>query len=322
MPEGLLRAAQEDLTRMLTTLHEGGFVVLEPAPPATGREGILPSPEASAIQEAALPAFTFGTGIAVPAKKAPAPKETPGKEGKMPSLPVGPLYEPLCATPTAKLKTLNAFRATHPLYGAFLLEHLGLADDKERLQILESLLEFPKGLLRHCRVPQPLFLPPGPLAKEVVDPAILTRGILSHEELYPRPPQDGDPWVSPELMRFAPPLAEKMALLFHDSVAHATDLVVQPVWAAGPLLYQFGGDFHKYVSAKELARQEGNLFRHFMRLILLCEEFAEVTPAGVLKEAWQAQLKGWADQLTETCRAVDPECTEELLAEAHAVVVA
>ncbi len=334
MPEHLLRAAQEDLVKMLTTLHEGNYVVLEPAPPgaptslSAGSAGV---PAGSADEPAPLPAFTFGTGIAVAPKKL-APTTKPAV-GRMPTAPAGkdagapgtlgalpaPLYEPLSATPTPKLKTLLTFRATHPLYGAWLLDYLGQADERERLQILESLLEFPKGLLRHCRVPQPEWLPPGPLAKEIVDPAILTRGILSHEALYPPPPKDGDPWVPPELRRYAPPLAEKMALLFHASVPHAQDLITVPVWCAGPLLYDFGGDFHKYISAKELSRQEGNIFRHCMRLILLCEEFQQVTPHGVLKLEWQAQLKGWAEKLTETCRAVDPQCTDELLATAHAI---
>ncbi len=121
------------------------------------------------------------------------------------------------------------------------------------------------------------------------------------------------------MRRYAPPLAEKLTLLFHASVPHAQDLIVVPVWCAGPLLYDFGGDFHKYISAKELSRQEGNIFRHCMRLILLCEEFCQVTPTGVSKPQWQAQLKGWAERLTETCRAVDPQCTDELLATAHAI---
>src|SRR5262249_476642 len=42
------------------------------------------------------------------------------------------------ATPTAKLDRLLVFRSVHPLYGAFLIEHLGVASPEERMQALES----------------------------------------------------------------------------------------------------------------------------------------------------------------------------------------
>ena len=78
-----------------------------------------------------------------------------GEQGKAP-------YRVERAYPTEKLDTLLVFRSVHPLYGAFLLQHLGLADRDERIQALESVLEMPRPLLRYVRVPWPEELPPGP----------------------------------------------------------------------------------------------------------------------------------------------------------------
>ena len=107
---------------MLLTLADGGFVTLDPPPPAAKPE--------------------------------------------RPTTPAAPSLMPLSrlATPTPALDNLLVFRSVHPLYGAFLLDHLGIADRDERLQALESVLEMPRPLLRYVRVPLPDDLPPGPLA--------------------------------------------------------------------------------------------------------------------------------------------------------------
>jgi hypothetical protein len=94
---------------------------------------------------------------------------------------------------------------------------------------------------------------------------------------------------------------------------------IMPVWAAGELLSQ-GGDFNKYVTAKGLTRQEGMVFRHFLRLILLCSEFMQVCPALADPEDWQSFLQDLSGQLTESCRAVDPESTDKAIAAAQSQV--
>ena len=53
------------------------------------------------------------------------------------------------------------------------------------------------------------------------------------------------------------------------------DVHTQSVWAAGELL-RFGGNFNLYVQTRDLVKQEGIIFRHLLRLILLCGEFAQV----------------------------------------------
>src|SRR5205085_1395830 len=86
-------------------------------------------------------------------------------------------YDVITATPTPRLKQLMVFRAVHPLYGMYLMDYLAKADESELIQILESLLEMPGSVAKSVRVPWPGELPPGPLATQIVDPAILTSGL-------------------------------------------------------------------------------------------------------------------------------------------------
>jgi hypothetical protein len=222
-------------------------------------------------------------------------------------------YNPVTATPTEKLKQLTVFRAVHPLYGIFLLDYLGRADDAELIQILESLLEMPGTVARSVRVPRPDELPPGKLTLEVVDPAILTRGLASHEDLYPPPPSEQSD-LPPELRKYSIPLAQKMRMLFESEIDHAGGLFVTPVWAAGDLLAR-GGDFDGFVRSRDLVKQEGILFKHLLRMVLLCREFAELTPVGTDPPAWAARLRAVSDVLTESCRTIDPQSTDEMLEE-------
>ena len=69
------------------------------------------------------------------------------------------------------------------------------------------------------------------------------------------------------------------------------------VWAAGELL-EFGGDFNKYVTSKGLQKQEGIVFRHLLRLILLVDEFAQLCPPDIAEDEWRGDLDdirtGWS----------------------------
>ena len=68
-------------------------------------------------------------------------------------------------------------------------------------------------------------------------------------------------------------------------------------------------------------KQEGIVFRHLLRLILLCGELMLVNPPDVAPADWQAELRDLADQLTASCRAVDPTSTDEVIELAHAADV-
>ena len=178
----------------------------------------------------------------------------------------------------------------------------------------------PGSVAKSVRVPWPDRLPPGPLATSLVDPELLLRGLATQEDMYPQADQSD---VPPELRKYPIPLAEKMRMLFESEVDHAGGLFVTPVWAVGDFLgYDTGGSsgdadtaFDRYVRTRDLVKQEGILFKHFLRMILLCEEFMQLTPANVEAEVWQERLRKIAEPLTAACRAVDPQSTDELLEE-------
>jgi hypothetical protein len=209
------------------------------------------------------------------------------------------------------MSQLLLFRSVNPLYAIFLLEHLGRADQTERIQALESVLELPGSLLPQVRVPQPDVLPPGPLAQGYLDSELLSRGLATAEELHPSP-EDVDRRGMFRERRFAMPLADKLRLLFLSEFPDVRDFRITPVWVVGDLL-QFGGDFDKYVRGRDLTKQEGLIFRHLLRMILLCGEFAQLAPPELDPAEWQRELRELAEQLTTTCRAVDPESTDKVL---------
>jgi hypothetical protein len=91
-----------------------------------------------------------------------------------------------------------------------------------------------------------------------------------------------------------------------------------PVWSAGEVL-AFQGDFNKYITSRSLQKQEGIVFRHLLRLILLLEEFTPFSPPDTTESEWQNDLKDVAAQLTAACRQIDPDCTDEMLKASRAV---
>ena len=334
MDQPTIEGELKRLNQMLVTLARLGVVALDPTPPPewvqaskpagaeavpAGSDGSAGDADDSDDQGEAVPAggligkLTIGNALAPAVSLAPAlsPARGAARAGNEAAVPPPKTYEPVAATPTEKLKHLMAFRAVHPLYGLFLMDYLGKADDHELVQILESLLEMPGSVAKLLRVPWPDQLPPGRLSTEVIDPAILTRGLAAHDDLYPQADQSDLP---PELRKYPVPLAQKVRMLFESEVDHAGGLFVTPVWAAGDLLAH-GGDFDKFVRARDLVKQEGILFKHLLRMVLLCGEFARLTPPDVNPADWQARLAGISDVLTRACRAVDPHSTDEALEE-------
>ena len=278
MDEPRQRASEKALDRMLLTLAERGFVVLDPPPPVADAPG---SPKTDA-------------------PGSPAPED----------------YKVVRATPTPALDKLLVFRSVHPLYGAFLLDQLGIADRNERLQALESVLEMPRPLLRHVRVPRPEDMPPGPLQTTRLDADLIRRGLI----LAPIPKVEGEEEDDEEEEEYPPTLADKLRLLFDALHPDVADVHTQPVWAAGELL-RYNGNFNLYVRTRDLVKQEGIIFRHMLRLILLCGEFAQVTPTEADPSVWQAELRELADRLTASCREVDPASTDMMIEQAHAADV-
>lgn len=217
------------------------------------------------------------------------------------------------ATPLERLDRLLVFRGVHPLYGSFLIDQLGIAAPEERLQALESVLEMPRPLLRLVRVP--FELTPGPLQTTRLDLELQQRGLIA----TPKPPAenvDEDDGYQ-EFEERPPLLAEKLFMYFEALYPEITDVEVQAVWSAGELL-RFGGDFNTYVKHRDLSKQEGIIFRHLLRLILLCDEFSQLTPPDTTEEEWKGWLRELQIRLTASCRKVDPTSTDQMIQAAHA----
>lgn len=312
---------QRSLVHMLKTLWAGNYVELEPPPPA-------PEPDPGDADSAQSDPTQSGTSTPAPTSNPTAgwigelikqaqdnaPGKKPSRQSKSspePSAaPERPRYAPRIARPTEKLARIPIFRSVNPIYANFLLEHFGRADAGERLQLLESVLDVPRSLFFQVRIPGPDRVPPGALATEFLDELILTRGLATAEEIRGAAEEP-----DPSDRRFRDPplaLADKMRRYFDSEFPGIDQLRTLPVWIAGDLL-EFQGDFDKYVRGRDLTKQEGIVFRHLLRLILLTSEFAQLTPDGLDAQAWQAEMNDLAETLTESCRTVDPASTDQLL---------
>ena len=145
----------------------------------------------------------------------------------------------------------------------------------------------PRPLLRYVRVPRPDELPPGPLATNASTPNLIRRGLI----LAPVPKSEEEEEDDDEEEEERPPtLADKLRLLFDARIPTWPMCRTQSVWAAGELL-RFNGNFNLYVQTRDLVKQEGIVFRHLLRLILLCGEFAQVCPPETTPAEWQADLR-------------------------------
>ena len=215
-------------------------------------------------------------------------------------------YDPRYAIATESLDLLFNFRSINAIFGIFLAEHLHRANYEERLLLLEGALDMPRSVASKVRVPFPEHMPPGPMATSWLTPLLLSSGLATQEDITG--------YRDEESGRRIPPLdlAVQMQMLFRSEFPAASDARCSAVWCVGDLL-TFGGDFNKYVRARDLTKQEGVIFRHCLRMILLCGEFACVQPPGIAPAEWQRDLADLASRLTKSCRAVDPSSTDETL---------
>lgn len=314
-----IEKGQKELDAMLLTLHRAGYVKLEPDPPAPGEKSSSEEPEPPKEKDQNKP-----------------PEMPKGVFSKLMGRPKATKFDPLTgqkieevavtenapeeyraerAVPTERLDQLLLFRGVHPLYGLFLIDQLGIADRAERLQAMESILELPGTVGRFVRVPRQQELPPGPLATGRLDEQLLQLGLATAEELLEPSSDEDEPWRGRRIFDEAPVrvlnLADKLRRLFDYEYPGVRDLRTFPVWAAGEVL-EFN-DFDKYVTSKRLQKQEGMVFRHLLRLILLIAEFKPLTPPDTTSEEWQADLTDIEHRLVEICRGVDPSSTEHTL---------
>ena len=152
------------------------------------------------------------------------------------------------------------FRSVNPLFGMFLVNQLGIADRKERIQAFESAWISRAGRA-HVRVPKQEFLPPGPLATLRLDQQLLQLGLATVEELLQKPKEEEEPWKprhsydaeQDEEPKWVLTLAEKLRRLFDHEYAGVFDIRTRPVWVAGELLTGIQRQF------QQVRRQQGPL---------------------------------------------------------------
>ncbi len=337
-PKGI-EEAQRDLNRMLITLWTAGYIELDPKPRAATIKPTPPKPlspgelarKAASDAQAASgrPSASGGLfdGILSNMKDDKDPSPAESEVNHDPEMIESRGYEvddyrPVTATPTERLDRLVHLRSINPLFGVYLADQLAIADPDERIAALESVLEVPGTVARLARMPSLEEMPPGTLAQSRLDPQLLRLGLATAEELG-APAGDEEEEVTDRgfgRVMFQEPrvwpltIGEKILRLFRDEYPRVHNVNVQPVWIVGELL-QFGGDFNKYVTARKLQKEEGILFRHCLRMILLLDEMANVPPAESTVETWEDPLDELAQRLTDSCREIDPQSTDEMLAE-------
>jgi superfamily II DNA/RNA helicase len=308
-----LEAGQRALVNMLLTLWKAGYITLEPEPPKESEEEKESAEDFQGKESAnqttpERPRYKielFGQGLLPTDQKTEAPAK-----------PLPPPYVPTYARPTEDMQKLHLFRGIHPLYAVFLLNQLGIADRAERLQAMESVLELPRSIGPAVRVPLQKDLPPGPLATQRLDPLLLQLGLATAEELTAS--EEPEEYQPRRIYDEAPvrvlTFADKLRKLFDYDFPNVRDLRTNSVWVAGELL-EFGGDFNKYITSKNLQKQEGLIFRHVLRLILLVKEFEQLCPPDITMEEWLADLREISERLTACCRTIDPASTDKALEE-------
>ncbi len=311
MDSGNLFGAQKQLDQMLMTLWAAGYVKLEPEPPPRGAE----EAESGGVveREKAEPAKKLLLDVTI--RKPDAPPRP-----LSPSPPPISSYQAKFAHPTPDLKKLLKLRGINPLYGIYLVNQLGIASREERIQAFESVLEMPGSVAKHVRVPKYEEMPPGPLATTRLDIELLQMGLATPEQLGAKPPrgEDDEPRGREMFEEKVWPLTlgEKLRLLFDATFPNVHSLFTTSVWSAGEVL-EFGGNFNSYITSRGLQKQEGVIFRHLLRLILLVKEFQQFTPPDCSADEWLTELRDISDRLADCCRRVDPLSTDKVLEEAE-----
>lgn len=200
------------------------------------------------------------------------------------------------------------YRSVDPLFGDFLAAQLNRADFDEKLIVLEAVLEVPRAILRHVRLPDTL--PKGPLQEQVLEPQMIAMGIKIDK---PEPPPEEehrrwvDSWEEVEEEPI-PTFPEMLKIAFEAKLAAPEPAFVQPKWIAGDA-FQRDCEFFKSVKAHNLLKQEGLILRHLLRLVILAGEFHLRTEDPDYEQI--AQLA------TQTCQRVDTAYTQRFLAEAQ-----
>ena len=206
---------------------------------------------------------------------------------------------------------LLTFRSVDPIYGVFLARQLARATFVEKMLALESLLPVPRAIERQVRPPD---IEPGPFQTGELEPLLLQMGIaLPHPDGGLRlPQQESAPDYLADDRDLAPPITfpEMLKALFDSKLATPELIFVQPKWVCGGIV-ELECEFYKFVRARDLAKNEGVILRHLLRLVILAGEFLELSGSD-------PDYQRIGELATRACQRVDPRYTDRFLAEAQA----
>jgi superfamily II DNA/RNA helicase len=207
---------------------------------------------------------------------------------------------------------LLAYRSIDPLYGEFLRNQLVHADYDEKLQALDSVLLVPPAIERTVRLPAK---PPGPMQTNVLQPMLIQMGVaVTHADggvALPKAEDEGEDYWEPDEEPRPLTLPEMLKALFDAKLASPEAIPIQPKWAAGGV-FELNEDFYKFIRARDLAKNEGLLLRHLLRLVILTGEF-------LTRSGGDPDYERIGELATRVCRGVDPRYTDRFLeAEAEA----
>ena len=326
-----IKKGQRDLNRMLVTLWKSGFIELDPKPQPKNAD---PSSSSKAKEskpgwlQVAMPDLDVGDeeDDSIETVDIPYSETSESVSYELDE------YKPITATGTERLHYLSQLRSINPIYGLYLVNMLQFADERERIEALEGVLELPANIAKLVRVPPPDEMPPGSLATSILHPQLLSLGLAAASELTGRHDDEPEEPNAEQLAAEAggtkgrykrwspagepPPrpltLADKLRRIFDHEFPGVHDVYTRGVWVVGELL-EFNGDFNKFIVSRGLQKHEGLLFRHILRFILLIEEIVQIAPTESTEEDWEQPWYALADKLTECCTSVDPESTNEIL---------
>jgi hypothetical protein len=206
------------------------------------------------------------------------------------------------------INDLLIYRSIDPLYGAFLTRQLHRASLEEKVQALESVLQVPPSIIRALRLPWDM--PPGPLQQESLKAQLLQMGIALMSEtgdlVAPKDEDEGEDYMEEDKPQRPLTLPEMLKALFDALLVSPEDVYVQPKWAAGAV-FEMGCDFYKFIRNKDLAKNEGLVLRHLLRLIILAGEFTS-------RSDGDPDFVRIGELATMVCFQVDPRYTDRFLA--------
>jgi len=199
---------------------------------------------------------------------------------------------------------LRAFRSIDPMFGVWVAEQLAKASFDEKVMALESMLNVAPAVARAGGIPYDM--EKGPLQENVLEPMMIAIGVKLAPDPTPEddePKDDFNPWAEDE--EKPPNFPEMLKLGFESKLSEPDEVDVQGKWIAGGL-FDSQDEFHSFVASRNLQKNEGIVFRHLLRLVILAGEFFGKTGDPEFDEI--------ATRVTDVCREVDPGYTEKFLA--------